>query len=266
MTHRVPISTSPPPTVTGRTPAALVTKHLVEPHARSIDWHVHRKHELLWGFAGVRTVETEGIAWTLPPTAGLWVPAGVRHAGFAGAGARHYFTLVDPVRFPGQWDRPVLVAMPPVVRELLLHLRDATLSDAERADAERAAMSLVKPVAGTGIALPTPTDPRTRVVSAGLVENPADRRTTEQWAAEVGLSGRTLDRLFAGQTGMTFARWRVQARVRAAILLLADGQTATAVAHQVGYQTASAFVRAFRQTTGTTPGAYVAALRDRPPA
>ena len=64
---------------------------------------------------------------------------------------------------------------------------------------------------------------------------------------------------------MSFNRWRVQARVRAAVVLMADGQTATAVAHRVGYQTPSAFVRAFRQATGTTPRAYVAALRDRSP-
>lgn len=249
-----------------RTPvAAVLTRHLVEDGPRSIDWHTHRKHELLWGFAGVRTVETEGIAWTLPPTAGLWVPAGVRHAGFAGAGARHHYTLFDAARFPDRWGRPVLVAMPPAVRELLLHVRDASLSAEERGHAERAVMSLIKPLEGAGIALPTPTDPRARAVSVALVEDPADRRTTEQWGHEVGVSGRTLDRLFASQTGMTFTRWRVQARVRASVVLMADGQTATAVAHLVGYQTASAFVRAFRQATGTTPRAYVAALRDRSP-
>ncbi|MCR1781226.1 AraC family transcriptional regulator [Nocardioides carbamazepini] len=245
--------------------AAVLTKHLVEDAPRSIDWHTHRRHELLWGFVGARTVETEGIAWTLPPTAGLWVPAGVRHAGFAGEGARHHYTLVDAVCFPDRWGRPMLVAMPPAVRELLLHLRDASLSAGERHDAERAVMSLIKPIEGAGIALPTPTDPRARAVSVALVEDPADRRTAEQWGSEVGVSGRTLDRLFTSQTGMTFTRWRIQARVRAAVLLMADGQSATAVAHLVGYQTASAFVRAFRQATATTPRAYMAALRDQRP-
>lgn len=247
-----------------RTPnASILTKHLVEVGPRSIDWHTHRRHELLWGFAGVRTVETEGIVWTLPPTAGLWVPAGVRHAGFAGAGTRHLFTLFDATRFPDRWGRPVLVAMSPAVRELLLHLRDVSLSLDESRDVERAVMSLIKPIEGAGISLPTPTDPRARAVSIALVADPSDRRTTEQWGNEVGISGRTLDRLFANQTGMTFTRWRVQARVRASMVLMADGHSATAVAHRVGYQTASAFVRAFRQTTGTTPRAYVSSLRDR---
>lgn len=243
-------------------PAALITKLLIEPRPRQIGWHTHRRHELLWGFTGVRTAETDGAVWTLPPTAGLWIPAGTRHAGFAGEGSRHYFTLVDPTTFPSPWSQPTLVGMPPAIRELLIHLRNSTLSPAERHDPERAAISLLRPMVGSEIVLPTPSDPRARAVSVAVANDPADNRTTEHWGREVGVSGRTLDRLFASQTGMTFTRWRLQARVRAAVLLIADGQSATAVAHQVGYQTTSAFVRAFRQTTGSTPRAYVAAQRD----
>lgn len=243
------------------TSTALVTRHLVETAPRTISWHTHRRHELMWGFTGVRTAETEGTAWTLPPTAGLWVPAGVRHAGFAGADAQHFFTLVDPVRFPSPWSAPTLVSIPPVVRELLLHLRDAPLNATEREDAEQATISLLRPVVGSGIPLPSPTEARARAVSAAIVADPSDNRTTDQWAREVGVSGRTLDRLFLSETRMTFTRWRIQARIRAAVLLLADGQSATAVAHQVGYQTPSAFLRAFRQATGTTPRQYLRSLR-----
>jgi AraC-like DNA-binding protein len=54
---------------------------------------------------------------------------------------------------------------------------------------------------------------------------------------------------------MTFSRWRASARMRAALPLLAAGRPVSQVASEVGYDTASAFVAAFRRVTGTTPGA-----------
>lgn len=54
-------------------------------------------------------------------------------------------------------------------------------------------------------------------------------------------------------------QWRPHARVRAAVRILADGANVTETAHAVGYRTTSAFVRAFRETTGRTPGRFTAA-------
>ncbi|MFI9848449.1 helix-turn-helix domain-containing protein [Nonomuraea sp. NPDC051941] len=47
------------------------------------------------------------------------------------------------------------------------------------------------------------------------------------------------------------------ARLRAALPLLAEGQPVSRVAHSVGYATASAFLAAFRRTVGTTPRRYL---------
>ena len=55
---------------------------------------------------------------------------------------------------------------------------------------------------------------------------------------------------------MGFERWRTHLRIAEALGRLADGATVTRVAHDVGYASTSAFVAAFRRTTGTTPGAY----------
>ncbi len=66
---------------------------------------------------------------------------------------------------------------------------------------------------------------------------------------------RTLTRLFAEQTRMGFAQWRVHARISAAIGLLTEGATVSTVARQVGYASSSTFVRVFRDATGETPGA-----------
>ncbi|WP_342743176.1 AraC family transcriptional regulator [Saccharopolyspora shandongensis] len=76
-------------------------------------------------------------------------------------------------------------------------------------------------------------------------------------ARAVGVSRRTLTRLFVHDTGMSFDRWRTHARLRAALALLAEGQPVSRVAHAVGYATPSAFLAAFKRTVGTSPSRYL---------
>lgn len=119
----------------------------------------------------------------------------------------------------------------------------------------------LRPVPFTTVAVPMPRDPRALDVACALVENPADDATVAEWARRAGTSARTLARLFAAETGLSFARWRTHVRVRAALPLLADGTPVATVARRVGYVTPSAFVAVFRAIVGVTPGAYFTARR-----
>lgn len=65
-------------------------------------------------------------------------------------------------------------------------------------------------------------------------------------------------RLFAGETGMTFARWRTQVRIRAALTHLARGTSVGATARAVGYRKPGAFGDAFHRITGQSPSIYLA--------
>ena len=74
-------------------------------------------------------------------------------------------------------------------------------------------------------------------------------------AADAGVSRRTFTRLFRAQTGVSFAAWRQQVCMLAAITRLSDGQPVTRVAFDLGY--ASAFTSAFRRILGETPSRYL---------
>jgi AraC-like DNA-binding protein len=76
----------------------------------------------------------------------------------------------------------------------------------------------------------------------------------------VRASERRLSRRFVEETGLTFTEWRTQARLIAALPLLADGAAVANVALGVGYSTPSAFIAAFHRGFGVTPRAYF----DRP--
>jgi AraC-like DNA-binding protein len=63
-------------------------------------------------------------------------------------------------------------------------------------------------------------------------------------------------RVFSAEVGMTFGRWRQQARLFAAIEMLVEGKSVTEAAVSVGYDSVSAFIQMFRTMLGSTPQAY----------
>jgi methylphosphotriester-DNA--protein-cysteine methyltransferase len=62
--------------------------------------------------------------------------------------------------------------------------------------------------------------------------------------------------LFRLDAGMSFGRWRQQARLFAALEMLAQKKSVTEVAIAVGYDSVSAFIEMFRTMLGTTPQTY----------
>jgi AraC-like DNA-binding protein len=115
---------------------------------------------------------------------------------------------------------------------------------------------LLEPISARAIQVTVPAEARARRVAAGISARPADRRTLAEWGQEVGASSRTLARAFVNDTGLPFGRWRSLVRMRAAMAALAKGGAISSVAIEVGFESTSAFVAAFRRETGSTPAAY----------
>jgi len=69
-------------------------------------------------------------------------------------------------------------------------------------------------------------------------------------------SKQTLSRLFAAETGQTFADWRKRLQLQEAIKRLEAGWQVTRIAFDLGYQSLSAFIEMFRKEMGASPGAW----------
>ncbi|WP_052748341.1 helix-turn-helix domain-containing protein [Cellulomonas sp. FA1] len=246
------------------TRARLLTTLHASASPRAWAAHDHEDHELIWGVRGVVTVRTGDEHRTVPPSAGLWIPAGVAHEVAATAGARFWTTHVARPVVPGLRGGARAVAVTPLLREVLLYLHNRLMPQDVREQAETLALALLDEAEVPPVLLPLPDDPRARRIARALVADPADDRTLAQWCGQVGSSVRHMSRVFRRETGMTFARWRVHARVRAATALLPQGLPVAAVARRVGYRSPSAFVHAFGEVTGCTPGAYLRAVTVRP--
>jgi AraC-like DNA-binding protein/quercetin dioxygenase-like cupin family protein len=220
------------------------------------DWHTHPDHQLAWAASGVLTVRTAAAAWVLPPTRALWIPAGLRHETLSAGTATMRTLYVRPELCPITWPDAVPVTASPLLAELIGYLEDPGLGPDRRAHAEAVLVDLLQPVTMTTIEVRLPAEERALDVARALTDDPADRRTLAEWGREVGASERTLARGFVAGTGLAFGRWRALLRLQAALPALAAGEPVGNVARHVGYESASAFVAAFRRETGVTPAAY----------
>ncbi|WP_430784112.1 helix-turn-helix transcriptional regulator [Actinoplanes sp. G11-F43] len=97
-------------------------------------------------------------------------------------------------------------------------------------------------------------------VARALTRNPADPTSLAEWAVQLHVSSKTLQRDFLRSYGVAYTRWRTVLRLQAARVLL-EQHAVTEVAHLVGYASPSAFVAAFAREYGHTPGRHTTRLR-----
>lgn len=220
------------------------------------DEHAHPVPQLAWAAQGVLSVRALDRTWVLPPGLALWMPATLRHATGATTAADMLGIYITAPDCPISWDAPTVVAISPLARELLVYLLRDDLMLSSRTLAEALLFAQLHPVGDIHIDVPMPTDPRATAIAQALSAHPADPGSLEAWGREVGASARTLARIWAAETGIGFGQWRTRLRLQAALPLLAAGTAVNTVARRIGYQSASAFVAAFRREVGVPPASY----------
>ena len=220
------------------------------------DWH-----GLIYASSGVMSVHTVEGSWIVPPHRAVWVPAGTERTIEVTAGLMMrslYFTPRAAAPLPRQC---CVLNVTPLLRELILHTVDVGLLNRTIPAHARLIGVLIdqlRALKTVPLQLPQPRDPRARRVAALLMEEPGTALPLAALARRAGASPRTIQRQFAAETTMTFARWRERRRLLEALRLLAAGQAVTSVAIELGYTSPSAFTAMFRRAFGTTPSRYYA--------
>lgn len=119
---------------------------------------------------------------------------------------------------------------------------------------------MVPEASNTSANSPSRTRCRPRV-SRSFPCKPVAALSLDALCKKVGVGGRTIQRTFLSEVGMSFEVWRRQVRLMKGIELLVEGCPVKTVASDVGYRQPSAFAELFRQTLGTTPKVWVATLQ-----
>ncbi len=237
----------------------IVTKATDYPAGHVIEPHHHARGQLVYAEHGVMMVAGDGGQWIVPPTRAIWMPPGVSHM----------IRCIGVVHMRSIYIRPDAAAHLPAnaqavgVSALLAELIRAAVKIALPYDADsrdgrlmRLLLDELHALPVLPLHLPQPADPRLRRICARLAERPDDTSTLADWAVDLGVDAKTIQRRFARETGMTFGQWRQQARLLHALERLAIGDKVVDVALALGYDSPSAFATMFKRQFGETPSAF----------
>src|SRR5487761_108508 len=225
-------------------------------------WHFHDVHEIEYACRGMVEVETEAGHYLLPPHQAAWIPAGLHHKTTLHAGVQTLAVLFAPSLVPTAGDRGRIIAVSALLREMMLYSQRWPISRTESG----AAADSFFPALGHVVAealddemplnLPVPADP---VATAATEYTRAhlDRVTVSDVTRAVGVSERTLRRIFRAHLGMSWRSYLLRARVLRSMALLAQpDRTVLEVSIAVGFDDVSAFARSFARHCGESPSGY----------
>jgi AraC-like DNA-binding protein len=225
--------------------------------ATGVAAHWHDDHQIVYASSGVLAVHTSDSRWITPAHRAIWVPAHTVHAHRAYGHTRLHLLGVAVDQDPLGLEEPTVLAVTPLLRELLIAYTELDVADRAAPASRRllaVALDQLAVARGSEVRVPTPHDPRLHALCAALEADPADGRGLDKWGHEVGASARTLSRLFRQEVGMSFPQWRTQLRLYHALRLLTEGHTVSAVARRCGYASSSAFIDVYHRNLGHTPG------------
>ena len=221
-----------------------------------IERHAHPWAQLIYASVGVMRVRAAGRLWLVPPARAVWAPAGLEHELWARGDFAMRTLYIAPKIAVGLPEACVGLDVPPLLRELILHIVGLGMLHQEEPDhaaLATVAISLLKAPTTLPSSLPWPGDPRALAAAELLLANPSEPLELTEVARRAGASARTLQRLFLEETGLGFAEWRQRLRLLHAATLLSEGLSVTAAGLEAGYASTSAFIAAFKKQLGRTP-------------
>lgn len=229
------------------------------PNGHLIALHGHRRAQFLYAIQGVMVIEAAAGRWVVPPTRGVWLQAGVLHTVRMRGQVSMQTVFVDMDAAPNLPDQNGVLEVSPLLRELILEAVRMPLdyaADSRDARLARLLLDELRMLPVLPLHLPYPADPRLRRVCDEIASRPDDASTITQWAQSLAMSEKTFYRKFRKHTGMTFGRWREQARLLLSLETLARGDKIIQVALQHGYSSQSAYAAMFKRHFGVPPSIF----------
>lgn len=224
------------------------------PPGTLLDWHEHRRAQLLYAATGTMRVETDADTWMVPGERAVLIPARTRHRVLM-LDVRTASLYIEPDAVPW-WPRTCeVVAVNNLLRELLL---EAVEIEAEYDPAGRDGtlvtliLSELSVLSGLPLHVSLPRRAPFSDLCRAYLAQPALGVSNTEWARASSMSERAFTRAFRRETGMSPAAWRARARLLAAVPQLRD-HPVTTVAASLGYASPAAFSYAFSRAFSVAP-------------
>lgn len=222
--------------------------------------HTHARGQFAYAAQGAMTVRTAAGNWIVPPQCAVWLPAEVPHEMQMNGEVRMLNAFVDPhARQPDLPARCCVLGTSALLRDLLAEAVRQPALYAPLTRAERIMTLLVDEIAvmpPLALNAPLPDDARLAALCRDLLAAPSMAFGLDDAARRIGMSRRSFTRFFREQLGTSFAAWREQACLLAAIARLTRGESVTRVAYDLGYGSSAAFSTMFKRVMGVPPQRY----------
>ena len=231
--------------------------------------HRHPWAQLSYATQGYLQVWTPHARFVALAQRAVWIPAGVPHQVRQSPQTVIRSLYLDADALALDWPACRVLAVSPLLHELIRQFGTLPVEYEPDGPDGRLARVLADQIAvsqDAGLILPWPTDTRLQSVCRQLQVHPDTAPDLGTFSQRLGVSDKTLTRLFRQQTGLGFRLWRQRARLVHALPLLERGDRITDVALACGYDSLSSFIAAFRAHTGLTPRAFAAGAHDDDPA
>ena len=237
----------------------IVTRRTSYENGHHIKPHWHARAQFIYAVAGTMRVRTPRHAWIVPPIRALWVPSHTVHELHMYGAVEMRSLYIDNAAAAGMPSTCVVLNVTPLLRELVVR----AVALPERYDENgddgllmQLLMAEIRRLPPCALDLPLPESPELTRLCESLLADLSTRRPSDRDAGDMNVSTRTLYRRFLKETGITFARWKQQARLLESIRRLAEGTPVTTVAIDLGYESPSAFSAMFRRALGVVPRTF----------
>ncbi len=223
------------------------------------DWHSHDFGQLISAASGSMYVGTPGRVLLLSAAMAVWIPPDVAH--WMRYGSNNEMLYVDVPRDEAKKIGAAcrIMAMTPLLSALIAETMPDNGTDRAN-DHNNTLHDLLRQelVAAPDVTLSItmPQDNRIRRFAEAALNDPGAIESVDAWLAEAPASRKTIERLFAAETGMPPSRWLRHARILHAISKIAAGEKISSVAFDMGYASSSAFSYMFRRAIGRSPSDF----------
>jgi len=223
-------------------------------------WHKHPWHQIVFPFEGILQTKISGRHFIIPHSTMLFIPAETNHESFVMTDTKFFGIYLNPkvsIHYPL---KTKAIAVTSFIRELILHIHQSvTTSNISQHDIKNLLNVLIDQTSNedTGnMTLLLPSDRRLMMIFNALMEQPQQDLNLSGWAKQVGASERTLSRLFMKELGMSFPLWRQHLRLVSSLSFLDTDLSVQEIAFNVGYNSDSSFIHAFKNLFKQTPQQY----------
>lgn len=220
---------------------------------------VHPWGEFIYTIDGTVDILTENNHYVACFDYGIWIPPGIAHRSITYGQTRYSSLLVSVTE-----DMPLPMTVCPLrlfplgraLIECLLRNRPVSPYTATERKILRLLVSQIAHTACAQHSLTYSDDPFLLPVLHYIEANLGETVTLIELAELVNTTPRTLIRRSQRHLGMSLTEWRQRLCIMKALVWLEEGRSIEAIAYELGYSSASAFIVMFRKVMDMTPAEF----------